>query len=140
MGAGIDYVREFQRAAAKRREAARILFGHNPPHFTDAVYLAGYTAECMLKALILNSVPRRTHVDVIGTNFRGQRGHNLTVLWDHVCQLGINAPPGIRVASRHLSTWTTDLRYETSEFDADEAKRFLSDVDLLTNWVKERLK
>ena len=139
MPTATDYVREFQRAAAKRREAARILCSHQPAHFTDAVYLAGYTAECMLKALWLRSIPKRVQPELIADQFRGQRGHNLVMLWEQLQKLGVSAPRNVRTAVRRVSAWTTDIRYRASEFDPEEATDFLAAVDTLTAWVKGRL-
>jgi HEPN domain-containing protein len=50
-------IRLFERIAEQRLAAAELLLEHQ--FYLDAVYLAGYTVECSLKALILRWTPRR---------------------------------------------------------------------------------
>src|SRR6266566_5254985 len=54
--------RIFYRAAKQRFSDAQLLLKHN--RTTSAVYLAGYGIECMLKALLLESVPESQHVRI----------------------------------------------------------------------------
>ena len=42
---------------------------------TAAVYLAGYSVECMLKALILSAVPQAQEAALLA-RFRGARAHD----------------------------------------------------------------
>jgi HEPN domain-containing protein len=52
-------IRKFERAAEQRLAAARLLL-ENGFHL-EAMYIAGYCAECALKALILRRTPRKQH-------------------------------------------------------------------------------
>lgn len=65
--------RLFYRAAKQRYDDAVLLL--QLQRTTGAVYLAGYSVECMLKALILESVPDRQE-PLILAQFRGQQAHN----------------------------------------------------------------
>ena len=129
----------FQRAAAKRRAAADVLAQHVPAHFTDAVCLAGYAGECILKAVILASTPGSKREAVIDVEFRGRRGHDITHLMSLLRERGIDWSASLQPALRRLAGWSTDLRYETAEFDGQEAREFLSHVDRILDWAKGRL-
>jgi HEPN domain-containing protein len=50
------YVRRFYRAAKRRFDDALLLL--EMERTTTAIYLVGYSVECMLKALILSAVPQ----------------------------------------------------------------------------------
>lgn len=129
----------FRRAAAKRRAAADVLVRHDPPHFTDAVYLAGYAGECILKAVILASTPASKRAVLVDEEFRGRRGHDISHLMGLLHERGIRWSGSVQPALRRLTGWSTDLRYETAEFDGQEAIVFLSHVDLILDWAKGRL-
>lgn len=51
------HARLFYRCALHRRDEAKILRKADP-RTTGAVYLAGYSVECILKALILAAAPQ----------------------------------------------------------------------------------
>ncbi len=129
----------FWRAATKRRAAAEVLAQHDPPHFTDAVYLAGYAGECILKALILASIPVSKRPAIIDGEFRGRKGHDIAHLMGLLREQGVGWSVSVQPALRRLAGWSTDLRYETAEFDGQEARGFLSHVDLILDWAKGRL-
>jgi len=65
--------RLFYRVANQRFEDAEFLLGVE--RTTAAVYLAGYSVECILKALILAIVPRTQEADILAM-FRGARAHD----------------------------------------------------------------
>jgi len=65
--------RRFYRVAYQRLEEAETL--NEAGYSRGAVYLAGYTVECILKALILAAVPESQHDDV-SAEFRGSRAHS----------------------------------------------------------------
>ena len=64
--------RRFYRVAYQRFEEAEVLY--HAGFCIGAVYLAGYAVECMLKTLILNSLPEKDH-ETVEAEFRGQRAH-----------------------------------------------------------------
>lgn len=65
--------RLFYRAAKQRFEDAEFLLSID--RTTAAVYLAGYSVECILKALIVATVPRAQEGEILAT-FRGGRAHD----------------------------------------------------------------
>lgn len=126
--------RLYYRAAKQRFEDAKLLL--NAQRTTGAVYLAGYTVECYLKALILSGVASRLREQLLET-FRGRLGHDVTWLArlyrDHVRKV---IP---REVSRHLTRlteWSTDLRYETGALKKRDAKEFLESVFAIANWAE----
>ena len=81
--------RAFYRCADRRRVEALILFRAGQP--TGAVYLGGYVAEFMLKALILEYTPARRHATLLDD--LKKIGHSPTRLLELFWQKGGNRPP-----------------------------------------------
>src|SRR4051812_13914142 len=99
--------RDFYQAANRRFEDGQFLLdaGRN----TGAVYLAGYAVECMLKALILSSVPGRTATGVLA-RFRGARAHDYVWLREQYSRLcGPGLPVEIVRDFAMVSTWGTQI-------------------------------
>lgn len=115
--------RRFYRASLQRFEEAELLFDNS--YYMGATYLAGYAVECILKALILNSVPS-SHQSDVAREFRGQRAHDFQWLRRRYAQ---TQAPGITEDIRrrllYVSTWETALRYEPRKGKATDAQQFL---------------
>jgi len=129
--------RLYYRAAKQRFADAQLLL--NADRTTGAVYLAGYTVECFLKALLLASVAPRLRRKLLD-EFRGSRAHNMEWLGTLYRQHGDTAIP--LDVSRHLSRlapWSTDLRYATGMLGRREADQFLKSVIAITNWAEGRM-
>lgn len=106
-------------------------------YYTDAVYLAGYPVECMLKALALSSQPARKHAKII-KEFRGRVAHDYE--WIKRSYLPkISYPKDIVRSLASVRTWAPDLRYETKRFDSTDAKRFFTDVERILEWCEGQL-
>jgi len=68
-------IRLFQRIADQRLATAEFLLKHG--YNLDAMYLAGYTVECALKALILRWTPRQGFAVMLERLTRaGVKGHD----------------------------------------------------------------
>ena len=127
----------FRRSAIQRYEEAQVL--RLAARTTGAIYLAGYGVECILKALILSTLPA-SRVATEAASFRGRRAHDYDWLRARYRELGGAALP--RVISRHflrVSGWSTDVRYMTQTYDAAEADRFLAATLAIINWSQGRL-
>lgn len=129
--------RLYYRAAKQRYDDAQLLL--DAERTTGAVYLAGYTVECYLKALILSGVPPRIGKQILEM-FRGRLGHDIAWLIElyrnRVSQI---LPLDV---TRHLSRlvgWTTDLRYETGTLKKGDAKGFLESVQVIASWAEGRM-
>jgi HEPN domain-containing protein len=127
--------RIFYRAAKQRYEDASLLFEGN--HLTGAVYIAGYTVECFLKALLLESVSAALREKLLG-EFRGSRAHSFEWLGAMYRRHVSGAIP--HDINRHLSrvaVWSTDLRYRTGVFR--EADKFMESVVAIANWAEGKM-
>ena len=129
--------RRFFRCAAQRREEAGVLFeaGFN----TGAVYLAGYSVECMLKALILAITPA-AQAEGVQVLFRGGKAHDYNQLKAWYRERGGPPPPSrINPSLTVVEDWSTSLRYSTESLKEDEAREFLDAVDAIMEWAHGRL-
>ena len=129
--------RLFYRVAYRRLEEAEVLFRWR--FNTGSVYLAGYSIECMLKSLILSSVPKRDQESTL-QEFRGSRAHDFKWLWQRYVQT--SAPPlgqGTRRALLFVSTWEVDLRYNPKIGNRRDASRFLEIVRRIVGDIDNRL-
>jgi HEPN domain-containing protein len=127
-------IRLFERAAQQRLAAAELLFTHD--FYLDAIYLAGYTVECSLKALILRRTPRG---DFEAMNEQltevGAKGHDLEylkkILKKQLRGGGRSDREALGALAVHwkaLITWSTDLRYEVRKVRRREAEHYLDAV------------
>lgn len=130
--------RDFLRVAENRLIEARYLF--EGKHYTVAIYLAGYTVECALKALLLASAPKSRRPSV-GDLLRGNAGHNFDLLKGHYFRNGgADFPPEISKAFVFVNTsWRTRLRYETKVMARGEADQFLRSAGAILDFSKGRL-
>jgi hypothetical protein len=129
--------RLYCRAAKQRFDDAQLLL--RADRTTGAVYLAGYTVECFLKALVLASVAPGLRRQLM-RSFHGARAHDIEWLGAlYRRHVGIAMPRDI---SRHLSrvaSWSTDLRYMTGTMKSREADEFLESVVAFATWADGRM-
>ena len=106
---------------------------------TAAVYLAGYSVECILKALILAVVPRAQEADILGM-FRGARAHNYDWLLRLYAERGsARLPPDLAPHFARVNTWSTDMRYSPGAIGLRDAKAFLDSSVRMLTWADGRL-
>ena len=125
--------RRYYRAGKQRLDDAQFLL--EGKRTTGAVYLAGYTVECMLKALLLANVSARRRNELLG-EFRGSRAHNIEWLGALYRRHVRGVIP--RNITRHLSrvaSWSTDLRYASGLVKAREADEFMDSVVTVAAWA-----
>lgn len=83
-------VRRFLITALQRFGEAEFLLEN---HYTTAsVYLAGYSVECMLKALILSSEVSSRHPATL-ESFRGAKAHHFEWLKEELSRRKVILPP-----------------------------------------------
>ncbi len=129
--------RLFYRAAKARFDDAQLLF--NLKRTTAAMYLAGYSVECMLKSLILSVVPLTQEDQILGM-FRGARAHNYNwLIGQYWLRGGAPFPPSIVPHFNIVVRWSTDLRYSPRIIRTHEAKAFLTSVTDMIKWADGRL-
>jgi hypothetical protein len=129
--------RIFYRAGKQRFDDAQLLL--QADRTTGAIYLAGYTIECLLKAVILDGVPSSQRRQLL-SEFQGSRGHNLEWLGDlyrnHVRMV---IPLEMTRHLTRLSSWSTDLRYSAGRAMRRDADQFMESVVTIADWIEGRL-
>jgi HEPN domain-containing protein len=129
--------RLFYRCAFQRYEDAQILF--RDQRTTGAVYLAGYSIECILKALILSVVPARNQAALL-QSFRGNQAHDYEWLrYQYRLNGGARFPREINRDFTLVNDWSTDLRYTPRTLKEDEAEAFLAAAEAIVHWADGRL-
>jgi HEPN domain-containing protein len=129
--------RLFYRCAGQRFEEAEILL--EAGKHTGAIYLAGYGIECMLKALVLSSVPRSSLAVVKGM-FRGNRAHEYEWLKsEYRVRSGTTFPSEITLYFALVEGWSTDLRYEPGTLATKDAESFMKAARAIIDWIDRRL-
>lgn len=129
--------RLYYRAAQQRYEDAILLL--NAGRTTGAVYLAGYTVECYLKALILAGVPAGNRREILG-QFQGSRAHSFEWLGNlYRRQVRTSVPADVTRHLLRVATWSTDLRYLTGTLKRPDATAFMLSVEAVARWADGRM-
>lgn len=129
--------RDFYRCAYQRLRESRFLL--DADYSNAAVYLSGYAIECVLKALILDSIPTG-RVTVVRRSFAGSRGHDFSWLRGvYLANGGARFPPNLAGSFTLVNGWNTDLRYSPRKIRLDEATRFLDATNAILAWADGRL-
>ncbi len=127
----------YYRAAKQRFDDSQLLLEWD--RTTGAVYLAGYTVECMLKTLVLDGVSRKLRQELI-TEFRGSRAHSIEWLGAFYRRhTGRGIPRGIVLHLSRVASWSTDLRYTTGRIDRRDADPFFASVIAVSEWAEGRM-
>lgn len=130
-------IRRFYLVAVQRWGDAEVLFSAG--RYRGSIYLAGYTIECVLKALICDATPvsRRP---IVSESFRGQHGHNLDWLRASYLTMGSTSiPRTVQDALFRVQSWETTLRYQPGIGSSAEAKAFLEATLVVLEWAKSKL-
>ena len=131
------HARRFYRVAKQRFDDALLLL--EMERTTAAVYLAGYSVECMFKALILSVVPHVQAEETLG-RFRGARAHDYEWLMRlYVEKGGARMPPHVVPHFARVNSWSTDMRYVPGTLAAREAQAFVDSVTAIITWADGRL-
>lgn len=129
--------RLYYRAAKQRFDDAQLLLAAG--RTTGAMYLAGYTVECFLKALILASVSARRRKEIM-SEFRGRRAHDIEWLGAFYRRhVGAAIPRGVTRHLQQVASWSTDLRYMTGAFKSRDVDDFMASVLAIATWADGRM-
>jgi hypothetical protein len=128
--------RRFYLAGGRRKDDGRNLFTHDDS-IRGAVYISGYSVECMLKALII--VQAGKNKDDVIAEFRGGGAHNFDRLRDLFRKQGGSFPRQVTEAFLRVRDWSTDWRYDPSPYAYRDAENFLKAVEIIYNWADGRL-
>jgi HEPN domain-containing protein len=132
-----EAARLFYQAAHQRSDDADFLL--NGDRTTGSTYLAGYSVECILKALILSHTPKRKHKTVLNS-FRGAKAHDFEWLKREYLKRG-GAPPPLAVVRLFalVNTWSTDIRYKPGAIGRREAVTFVDATSKILQWADGRM-
>ncbi len=129
--------RLFYRAAKQRFEDAEFL--RSTERNTAAVYLAGYSIECILKALLVSVVPVSEEDRILGT-FRGAQAYDYHwIVREYYNRGGPVMPRELKADFLRVDTWSTDLRYSPGSIHTDDARDFHRSAGKIINWADGRL-
>lgn len=129
--------RQFYRVAEQRWDDAQFLLGAGRE--LSAVYLAGYSIECLLKALIFSQVAEHDRAAML-SSFRGVKAHDFDWLRDvYFRRGGSRFPPDVVEAFSDVVFWGVDLRYQPGTLDEDEVAKFFAAARTIRSWAKARL-
>jgi len=128
--------RDFLLAAAHRLTTAQFLLDHH--YNLDAMYLAGYTVECALKALILDRTPPADRRSKLLMITRGKQMHYPETLGKLLADLGHPISKSVAARLRRFR-WSTDFRYESGRKNTSEALGFLKTAKMVYDWVERQL-
>lgn len=133
--------KRFYIAARRRLDDARALLAvdHATDHTTGSMYLAGYTVECMLKALIIVQATSTRKPEVL-KEFHGSGAHNFDRLRAAYLRLGgTGFPKNVVESFLVVQEWGTDWRYDPAPRPADDAESFLASVARIWDCIDKRL-
>lgn len=129
--------RQYYQAARQRLDDAQFLLAGE--RTTGAIYLAGYSVECMLKALILSLAARTKRRAVLET-FRGSKAHDYNWLrTKYLKSGGQQFPADIAKSFTFVNTWTVEIRYRSGTAKRADAEVFLKNVELIMYWADGRM-
>ena len=127
----------YYRAAKLRYEEAVVLL--KAEKSVGAVYLAGYTVECYLKAMILNGVSPHLRKR-LRAELHGRRAHDIEWLKGlYRRHVWAAIPPDIIRQLTRVAFWDTDLRYATVLREPRGAEGFMNSVVAIANWADGRM-
>lgn len=124
-------VEKLLRVAVQRLTSAQVLYDNSL--YLDCTYLAGYSVECSLKALVLGRTPARQR-----HKFRGKKAHDYEHLRALLKKRNVDTSP-ISSALRKVASWSTDLRYETGRGNAQTAEEFLAAAKEIYAWARRSI-
>ena len=128
--------REFFKASKQRFTVAEWLMKEYP---LDALYIAGYSVECALKALIMHTTPTADQADTFAKITSSAKMHYPENLKDILKTKGCVIPFEYVKKLRRFG-WTTQLRYETGRRPPSEVRGYLRVAKNVIDWVQGEMK
>ena len=130
----------FYLTALQRFEDAEVLLRSKPSRTTGAVYLAGYSVECILKALVLSVTPRGQMDRTEGAITRGAEGHDLEALRQrYTAHVQVTFSGGLFRDFLRWNSWGPRIRYQSGIMNESDAEAFLDSARRILQWADTRL-
>ena len=130
----------FYLTAFQRFEDAEVLLNSQPSRTTGAVYLAGYSVECILKALVLSVTPKGVLKKTEEAITHGTEGHDLEGIKQRYFNRAKVRMPG--QLARHFARcnrWGPRIRYQSGIIKKSDADGFLESARRILQWADTRL-
>ncbi len=119
-------------------------------HLRAAMYLAGYSVECILKAYIISRVPNANSLSIAIQRRRdsgeeipeiqGNAGHNLVTLMNLTdLEPQVLTDKEIAKDRNVCIKWKSTWRYDPAAPERQQAEDFVSAVKRFHLWIKMRL-
>ncbi len=157
-----DTIQDYRRSASRRLKDAKELL--QPPtfdpqrsdserrHLRGAMYLAGYAAECLLKAYLIQFMSTQTlgaavnamnlqrqqkNLEPVENIARSAAGHKILYL---LRLTDLSTSPGYdpQLWGR-AAQWRSSWRYETDAISHAAAQEFVDDVQSVVNWLSSKI-
>jgi len=128
--------RKYYRVAKQRLVEAEIFMRNDLP--AAAIYLAGYSIECILKSLLLVVTPPGGRQDML-KSLKDDFGHNLPRLRAGLIERGARPPKNVAGELVFVTSWSPELRYEPGPGDPEEAERFVTAAKRIVVWADGRM-
>jgi hypothetical protein len=139
-GTGIT---ELRKAVDRHRKDADVLRGGH--RWQGAMYHGGYVIECLLKSRLMIVFGCR-HLEELQRHLRGRgRISDETSLFTHQLELLLDLLPastrlkgdaGLLKAFNGVNRWKPAWRYVGETADGEDARAYLTDVDLVRKWIE----
>lgn len=139
-------VSEHSKAAKHRMDDARALF--NATRWRGAMYLAGYSLECLLKTKLMRMFGCRNLMELEAElRTRGALPANTTVFTHHLRALfdltgrlnQLRQNEAQWMLWNLVNQWVPAWRYATDLSNVDDARDFLEAVESLFRWVENNI-
>ena len=127
---------DYLRAAKQRFTTAEFLLDHD--YTLDALYLAGYSVECSLKALILQRTPETNQIPTFERISSGSHWHKAEHLKAELKSNHVEMPLELVKRLRRFE-WDTSLRYESGRRNRGEVRGYLKTAKAVIDWVEEQM-
>lgn len=124
--------RDFRRAAEQRFTTAEFLLSRD--YTLDALYLAGYSVECILKSMIVHFTADGDREETFRRLKGGARMHYPEHLKEELKNLGRPMPLDLVKSFRRFD-WSTSLRYESGKKPSSEVRGYLKVAKSTMDWV-----
>jgi HEPN domain-containing protein len=129
--------RDFLHVALQRLTAAEE-FMQKTKWTLEVQYIAGYSVECSLKALILEKTNEQDRVELLEKITRGARWHQYETLRELLQQRGIVIPLHLGKRMRRFD-WTPSLRYETGRKSTGQTNGLLRTAKSIYDWAEAQI-
>jgi hypothetical protein len=158
-----DIIKDYRRAAEHRFADALELMetptrnSHrsdaNQRHLRGAMYLAGYSIECFLKAYLIHQTGAQTlaeamerlderrsrrNLQPVMNIARTAAGHRIAYLVQ-LTNLETTFPGYDRKLWGRVGAWKSSWRYETDAVKPDTVQDFMEDVEAVVKWLQPKI-